>query len=90
MTKKELTLNAAAPARRTLHLSQRIENSRILLRLAALYSRLLEEPVTPRRTLRLLHAQLAALTLLMMGTPSLLLGMLLLAWTALAVWQCRK
>ena len=46
--------------------------------------------VSAYRSGKVLHAQLAALTLLMLGTPSLLLGMLLLAWTALAVWQCRK
>ena len=72
--KKTLTFsNSAMPAQRTLPqvslkralnaVLRAAESSVPVVKLAALYSKLLEEPVTPRRTLHFINAQLSAFML---------------------------
>jgi hypothetical protein len=61
-----------------------------LVAVSHFYSRLLEMPVTPSQTLRLLHSQVA---FLMMAFPvdfSLLVRTLMVLWFALTLVQCRR
>ncbi len=102
MAKKEITIDAAtlsennrfaadsSPNRKATSLIGRIENLRAVRSLAAAYSSLLEETVTPRRTLKLVHAQMAAALFLLPADMPTGLRLLLIAWAALACWQCRK
>lgn len=71
-------------------LMARIEGARCVKQLADLYSRLLEEPVSPRRTLKFLHAQVAVLALIFPMSFPFGPRLIFLVWAALAVWQCRK
>lgn len=71
-------------------LLSRLERLTVVRRLAALYSFLLEETVTPRRALRLLHAQTAILMFIFPVSMSLGLRALLLLWVALACRSCRR
>lgn len=90
MEKKELLVETACtPADFRLNLIARIETCVWLQRLAAVYSFLLEEKVSPRRTLRLLHAQTAVFFAIAPAGMPLGLRALLLVWAALAVRQCR-
>lgn len=75
---------------KTVGLLARLESSHCIKRLADTYSRLLEEPVTPRRTLRLLHAQLAGLMLVFPVNFHPGVRFLFLMWMVLAIWQCRN
>lgn len=72
------------------HLSARLAALACIRRLARLYSRLLEEPVSPRRTLRLLHVQLAGLLLVLPADLHPGFRLLFLAWLMLAARSCRS
>lgn len=90
MTKKELTLSTAQLHEN--HSSgfwERLETASMVVRLSRIYSGLLEEKVSARRTLKLVHAQLAAVALLLLGGLSSMVAILLCLWTVLAVWQCK-
>ena len=64
--------------------------SKPVLKLARLYSLLLEEEVSPRRTLRILNAS-AAITLLVCVNGANTLALLILTlWTIAACRSCRK
>jgi len=90
MEKKELLIETAyAPQNFRINLLARIGSQAWLRRLAAVYSFLLEEEVGPRRTLRLLHAQVAAMSAVLPADMPLALRALLLAWAFLACRQCR-
>lgn len=90
MEKKELLIETAyAPQNFRINLLARIGSQAWLRRLAAVYSFLLEEEVGPRRTLRLLHAQVAVLSAVLPADMPLALRALLLAWAFLACRQCR-
>ena len=90
MTKKELTLGATQlQESKSLSLLARLENTALVAYFSKIYSNLLEEKVSARRTLKLLHAQLAMGTLLLLGGLSAMMAILLCAWTVLAVWQCK-
>ncbi len=60
-----------------------------LVKLAQLYSYLLDEKVSPRRALRILNAS-AALGMLVCSAGNALAMLLLLIWAALACYGCRK
>lgn len=67
-----------------------LTNSRAIISLTRIYSALLEENVSPARTLCLLHAQIACIAaVLPVGMP-ILLHLALLAWAGMAVYGCRK
>ena len=90
MTKKELTLSTAQlHESRSFSLLERLETTAWVVRLSRIYSDLLEEKVSARRTLKLVHAQVAAGTLLLLGGLSTMAAILLCVWTLLAVWQCK-
>ena len=90
MTKKELILDSAPlEERKTLNILERLESSDFVKSLSCIYSKLLEERVSAHRTLKLIHAQIAMGTLLLLGGISIMAALLLSAWTVLAVWQCR-
>ena len=90
MTKKELTLNVAQlQDAKSFRFLERLESTRLVKSLAKVYSRLLEERVSTRRTLKLVHAQFAMGALLLLGSASLIMAVLLCVWTLLAVWQCK-
>ena len=90
MTKKELTLSATQlQESKSLSLLARLENTAFVVSLSKIYSNLLEEKVSARRTLKLLHAQLAMGALLLLGGLSAMVAILLCSWTVLAVWQCK-
>ncbi len=80
---------AASPARSLSEKLARLEATACVRRLSDLYSRLLEEDVSPCRTLRLLHAQCAIACLLLPLPLPLGMRAACLAWSALAAWQCR-
>ncbi len=63
--------------------------SRPVVKLAQLYSYLLEEKVSPRRALRILNAS-AAIGMLVCSAGNLFVMSLLLVWAALACNSCRK
>ncbi len=67
-----------------------IEEFRPIRTLSRIYSILLEEPVSPRQTLKLLHVQLAALCLVMPADMPLGLRALFLLWTGVALLQCKR
>lgn len=90
MTKKELTLGTAQlNATKSFSLLARLETTSLVVRLSRIYSGLLEEKVSARRTLKLVHAQLAMAALLLVGGVSTVVAILLSIWTVLAVWQCK-
>jgi len=68
----------------------RLENLSLLRRLTGVYAALLEQPLTPRQTLHLLHAQLAGMTLLLTACASLLFYVLELAWFGMAMNGCAR
>lgn len=96
MTRKNLSASGYA----TLQRSERsfsirslviaLESLGFVKALAAIYSGLLEETVSPRRTLHLLHAQVACLILVFPAALPLLVRVLLFVWAVLAVRGCRK
>ena len=84
-------INRQRPVRTNLYtLVQRLYNSRPAKRLATFLTTLLEEPVSPRQSLKLLHAEVAFLSLLLFGGMSISVCAILLAWTLLALWDCRR
>ena len=90
MTKKELTLGTAQlNENKSFSLLTRLETTSLVVRLAQIYSSLLEEKVSARRTLKLVHAQLAMGALLLVGGLSTVVAIMLSIWTVLAVWQCK-
>lgn len=90
MEKKELLVGTACtPSAVRFNLVARIESCVWLQRLASVYSALLEEKISPRRTLRLLHAQAALFCAVAPASMPLGLRTVLLAWAGVAVWQCR-
>lgn len=64
--------------------------SQLIISLAAWFSRLAEEEVSPRQALCLVHAQLAFAALVLLGGISPLVAVLLFAWFGLSVWQCAR
>lgn len=68
----------------------RLESLAALRRLTRLYSRLIEQPLTPRQTLHLLNAQLAGSLLLMTASAPCLFLALELAWFAAALSGCAR
>lgn len=99
MMKKEMTMTTGhlrprpKTFRRQNHLS-RCQTSqtdrRPLESLAHLYSRILEEKVTPPQALRLLHAQLAFLLLAFPCHLPILVRILFLVWFTVSLIQCRR
>ncbi|MBP3775148.1 MAG: hypothetical protein ILA34_07355 [Bacteroidaceae bacterium] len=97
--KKELTLQPGCYAAPTaavrmaghlrLMLSRLVLRSRWLAAASRLFSRVMDQPIGPSDTLRILHVQLAAACLLLPCAMAALLRLLFLAWLALALWQCR-
>lgn len=63
---------------------------RPLTLLAAVYSHLLEEPIGPGRTLRLVHAQVASMLFIFPVNLDLCVRFLFLLWAAAAIRQCRR
>lgn len=68
----------------------RLTQARAVRRLSSVYSTLLEERVTPLRTLHLLHAQLAITTLVMPADLPLAARLVSLLWSALALRACAQ
>ncbi len=100
MEKKELLMNATfvnnAETLRSVRQNTKnigfiglFENLTCVKQLAHIYSVLLEEPVSNRRTLKFLHAQVAAFFLILPADMPFGLRALFLLWTGLACWQCR-
>jgi len=71
-------------------LGQVILSSKAVIAMAALFSTILEEEVTPLRALHLLNAQLSFGLLLVLGGLSPIIAALLLLWFALSLWQCKR
>ena len=90
MTKKELALGTTVLRdNKSFSLLARLESTKLVKSLSKVYSNLLSERVSARRTLKLVHAQIAMGTLLLLGGISAMAAILLCAWTVLAVWQCK-
>lgn len=70
-------------------LVERLAATSAVRRLADLYSHLLEETVSPRRTLHLVHAQVAALALFFPIDMPASARLLCLAWFGIACLQCK-
>ncbi len=64
--------------------------SRPVVSLAAWFSRLSDQEVTPRQAVCLVHAQVAFAALVLLGGSSPLVAVLLFAWFGLSVWQCAE
>jgi hypothetical protein len=62
--------------------------SQVMTTLAAWFSQMMEEEVSPQQALRMVHAQLAFAALVLLGGQGPLVAVLLFAWFALSVWQC--
>lgn len=67
-----------------------IVNSRFALSLAALFSFILDEKVSPAKSLHIVNACVAGTAAFLFGGFSVMVQIVLLAWFAVAVWQCRK
>lgn len=91
MTKKSFVLDTPFLAQeKPQSLFARLAATRPVVALAAFYSRLLEEPVSPRHTLHLLNAQAAVLAAIFPADMSLFLRGLFFLWAALALLGCRQ
>lgn len=99
--KKELTFNASSfftgntqlrfsPKSTFRYFAGIVENSAMVNKLATLYSKLLEEPVSPRRTLHFVNAQVAAFLLLSACNASAVTLSLLTIWAGAAIYGCRN
>lgn len=91
MTKKAFSIPATSlqPVKHRQRL-ERLQSATCVDYLAELYSSLLGEQVSVRRTLRWVHAQVAVFALLLLGGSSVLLALLLCVWAVVAVCQCRS
>ncbi len=69
---------------------ERLTHLRPVVALTAVYSRLLEEDITPRQTLLLLQAQVAFFALAFPLAFSLALRLVFLLWFALSLVHCRR
>lgn len=72
------------------NLSVRTQWEKCFIALAAIYSDLLEEPVSSVQAKHLVHAQLTVLFVLLAGTGGLWLLVVTLLWAAFAVKRCAK
>ena len=91
MTKKSLVIDTQFFGQeKSQNLFDRLANLRPIVALAALYRRLLEEPVSPRHTLHLLNAQAAILAVIFPADFSLMLRAIFLLWMILALLGCRR
>lgn len=99
MMKKEMTMTTGNLMTRSKTFSRQNRLSRqsatrtdsqLLLALAHLYSRILEEKITPSQALRLLNAQLAFLFLAFPLYFPMPVRILFLVWFATALIQCRR
>ena len=92
MTKKATTLRLSTtfvPCV-SLNLRRRLCESAAICRLSEIYSDLLEEKITPDRTLRLIHAQIAVFALLTCCNSSLLVLCALTAWAFGSIYAARR
>lgn len=91
MTKKSFVLDTPFLAQeKPQSLFVRLAATRPVVALAAFYSRLLEEPVSPRHTLHLLNVQVAVLAAIFPADMSLSLRAIFFLWAALALLGCRR
>ena len=98
--RKELTCNIAGMSETALrefsikgmtkHIGERTLASKPVMKLAQLYSFLLEEKVSPRRALRFLNASAAITLLVCVNGSNIVAALVLTAWTAVACRGCRK
>lgn len=58
--------------------------------LAAFYSDMIEEQVTPEKAVRIANAQAAFIAMLLCGTGSLLYSAVCAVWFATALLRCRQ
>lgn len=58
--------------------------------LAAFYSAMIEEQVTPEKAVRIANAQAAFIAMLLCSTGSLLYSAACAAWFAIALLKCRQ
>ncbi|HBC28659.1 MAG TPA: hypothetical protein DC006_03110 [Prevotellaceae bacterium] len=70
-------------------LRQMVLESKAITAVANLYSAILGEEVSALKAVKLTNAQVATASLMIFGGMSPLVAALLLAWMALAVYQCR-
>lgn len=92
MTKKttSLRLSTTFVPSFSLNLRRRLCESAAICRLSEIYSDLLEEKITPDRTLRLIHAQIAVCALLMCCSSSIGVLCLLAAWAFGSIYAARR
>lgn len=91
MIKKDITLDHSALAAVPHALPvEFLARTKAIRSLARLYSLLLEEPITPVRTLRLLHAQIAAIAAICPAEMPVAIRLTCFAWAAMAICGCRK
>lgn len=70
-------------------IAKSVESSAPIVKLARLYSILAEEEISPRRTLKIVHAQFAFFILMCGGASSLPVFLMLFAWALAALYGCR-
>jgi len=91
MIKKDLALDRTAlPATPHASLTGMLARTKAIRSLSRLYSLLLEEDITPVRTLHLLHAQVAAIIALCPAGMPAGMRLLCLAWAAVAIKRCAR
>lgn len=91
MTKKSFVLDSSLLVQeKPQNLFVRLAATRPVVALAAFYSRLLEEPVSPRHTLHLINAQMAILAAIFPADMSLALRLIFFLWAALALLGCKR
>lgn len=91
MIKKDLTLDRAAmPATSRFAPTEWLTRTKAVRSLARLYSLLLEEDITPTRTLHLLHAQIAAIAAICPAGMPTILRLLCLVWAGIAIRRCGR
>lgn len=64
--------------------------SNAVLRMAAFFSKVSGEKVSPLRAVHLLNAQFSFVGVILFGGFSLVVALLMLIWFALSVYQCSK
>jgi len=87
MAKKEVTLKMtfAQTANTSFSLKQYLCKCAPVKGLAGIYSELLEERVSPERTLHYVHAQVAIFALILFGGASISATLLLTTWSIYAI-----
>lgn len=88
--KQTISLSNPTLSKKNMSITSRIANWKPLVLLAALYSALLEEDISPIRTLHILNVQIAFFALCLTANAGIAVVAVCLIWFALSIYACKK